>query len=204
MLPGAFRFVVGRTTIPMDVVARLEPAFIAANRSGDRRAERQCVAEHLSSIEWRWPWFEGWAERFHDLGIEPYVWRSFREAIDRRDGGDADIRPFLVGHTIASRANTKKGLATASQISDRRWPRFMVGDGCRAEALVAKEAWPAVAQGDLRILPPLFPGDRTLLQWLTKWELERRPGLYTAWEPRPAEPVSQASVLAALMADELG
>lgn len=200
----AFQSIVGRTSIPSDVVERLEPIFIAAHRSGLPREEARRMDEHLAPVTWRWPWFEEWVERFKNLGIEPYLWRSLREETDRRGRGDADIRPRLLGYTISAHAYRIRDIVATLRIPDRRWPRLSVVGGCPAEDLAAREVWPAIARGELSILPPIFPGDRTSLQWLTAREIERRPTLYRDWMVKPAEPVTHASLLAVAVASALG
>jgi hypothetical protein len=200
----AFRSVVGRTSIPRDVAERLEPIFMAAHRSGSSREEARCTEEHLAPVTWRWPWFEEWVERFRTLSIEPYLWRSIRDEIDHRDQGDADIRPRLLGFTISMRAYRIRDIVVTLRIPDRRWPRLSVVGGCPAEDLTAREVWPAIARGDLALLPPVFPGDRTSLQWLTARDIERRPTLYRDWMVKPAEPVTHAALLAVVVASALG
>ncbi len=81
----------------------------------------------------------------------------------------ADVRGRVLAHTVASIAYSAQHFAGWSRLShggigtewEYRWPRIEMAAGCPAEDLAAREAWGAIRTGDLRGLPPFFPGDRT-------------------------------------------
>lgn len=168
LLHQSWRFVADGVAGAETVLARFAEPWATAIHYGDdlRKLERR-LADELHGVDWRWPWFEQWARTFLAWRAWPHMWSKIEKALADEDE-DADVRDViddqvgrLIIHTAAKvfymRRNVLKGACV-----DWPWRLVFIDDpGGVAERRAGSPYRDAVTRGDLSVLPPFFPGDRT-------------------------------------------
>jgi hypothetical protein len=146
------------------VIEQFSLRYIQAHKSGSPRAEQQAAYDTILKTQWTWHEFDKWHSLFSQQKKWPYLWRQQRlnELPDdesyKSEYWQQRILRILV-HTISMRAYAIRD--EQLKIGNGMKERFAddVGDECEVEAMICKQ----FNAGDLKGLPPFFPGDRTSL-----------------------------------------
>lgn len=158
------RSLLAGTDIPEDKQAELR-ALMQGDFWDDPR-NSWAVHTTLAGVDWQWPWHSEWAARFDALGALPYMWRNDDRHAGkaRRELGGYDHRIKLLCHT-ASFLHYRDARRVQARALESGWCRFLPPrDEPAAVERIIDDYIIAYAVGDGPVeLPPLFPGDRTLV-----------------------------------------
>jgi hypothetical protein len=119
----------------------------------------------IAGEAWTWPWFEEWHNFFETEDLWPYMWPAFEpdedelddySVVERAEFRRRAVAP-LISHAAAMTAYRDVALSKAPPSA--KWRLSSTGDS--TEERIANQYRPAIERGDLRVLPPFFPGDRT-------------------------------------------
>lgn len=159
----AFRECAQATSIASQLVESGAEAFAAAWAEGRSHwTIVKTVQAAIVETAWDWPTFDRWAQRFTGMGAWPRMWEDL--VTNGVLKAEPNRLPLLV-HFASSTAARSRDIALWRQLEQPLYPLLsVVRDAWQAEAIIASEAWPRIARGDLSVLPPFFPGDRTMLR----------------------------------------
>jgi hypothetical protein len=163
-----FDLIVGPIGLPDDLRSALFADYAHAHKSGDPRAEGAAFAGLLSGINWRWPWFEEWHQRFTVLGAWPRMWRHF--------SAETEIGALrLLAHTLSRASVSARKRDDGLRLARYRNPQwtwgmpapermefrfFRVVDEPQPVLDIIEHYIDAFGNGT-GAWPPFFPGDRT-------------------------------------------
>jgi hypothetical protein len=178
---AAFRRIGPTLEMPETAREELRRRFQVDERSGKPAREMQGVNEVLSSVVWRWPWFEQRAAEFAEEGMLPRAWE---EANIAPGDGWHDIphgaKVRFVFDALMSALQTEKRLGDLSTMlagapSGAYWLDLRSGDQrCPATGVTIEKHRAAIRGGDHALLPPFFPGDRSYVELSDARSEERR------------------------------
>lgn len=150
--------------IDPEVINQFSSLYIQAHQSGSPRAEQQAAYDTISKTRWKWPEFEKWRAVFIENEQWPYTWK--RQRLHEMPDGNEQQEEYwqqriarILVHTITMRAYSLRD--EQERIENRMQQRFAekTDDVCEVEAEICRQ----YDAGELKGLPPFFPGDRTSL-----------------------------------------
>ncbi|MGV1823752.1 hypothetical protein [Agrobacterium vitis] len=136
-----------------------------------RKFEKVLVSR-LGTVEWKWPWFETSLEMFREWDVWPQMWPDLtpdEEVVELEEYSADELAIFrreqispLISH--AASKIYYRSLSMRLMPTGITWRLAYTSD--TAEKLAAEPYEAAILAGDISILPPFFPGDRTSLQFV--------------------------------------
>jgi hypothetical protein len=177
-----------------DVLAAIKPRFVANIVAGLAMPDvEDDLADQLAVRDWTWPWFEDSYAMFDEWRMWPNVWPQLRPSDDGQDYSDADLaeyRKAAIAPLIISSAAMIffRDRHISKSHMHQTWRIVHTGD---AASMKSSERYSQkIKDGDLSVLPPFFPGDKTRIgaDNPLKPEDDKRPDAGAA----PAAPVAAA------------
>ena len=160
---SAWERVVAPMQLPSTLDEKLRDEWVTAHRAGDPRAEVRALVAGLEGVHWRWPWFDECATIFAHDAAWPHNWRRDGTVLPGFWKAPRFRCEILAITLYATRAAIDRAPGLAEIAARRGGYRLSVVLGCPVEAAVAARHAGAIEAGDLSIVPPFFPGDRTTL-----------------------------------------
>lgn len=163
----AWRSVVSQIEGDVAFFDRFGVEFVRLMIAGDAfRKFNSRLGEVMSNRQWTWPLLERWEALFATEGVSPYMW-DFEPPTHDRGGEKSAARSHgvakVITHTAAMRAYADRHARKSTSFFAAR---ALFKTDCPAENLVASRFEAAIAAGDLSVVPPFFPGDRTTLRYV--------------------------------------
>ncbi len=157
-----------------DELKTLREPFIEVMITGNvmRKLEKQ-AAETLGNVPWIWPWFEKWEAKFTQWDAFPYSWPDLLPDEDEIEEWSPEemavlrrqeMAPLIL-HTAEKIFYASKHMLpykTGDMRMPESWRLVQMDDPTENRIAATYEA--NIAAGDLSVVPPFFPGDRTTLQ----------------------------------------
>lgn len=163
-LQAAWDQVLAGAHLPGNLSERAFAAWAAAHRSGQPREEFRVLFELLAGTGWAWAEYDRWKAEFERGGRLPYMWEQ-ATCDTRPDPHGERPRCAILAHSLTITAYTLNNRSTVDANASRLGGyRLWVIPGCAVEAEIAARYAAQIEAGDLTVVPPFFPGDRTTLK----------------------------------------
>jgi len=151
--------------------------YVEGAPHGNVRDDQRICERLLTSVEWAWPWFDEWRDRFAAIGEWPHMWIKYAKleasppqwpleyVRTQRERERIALLVDTLWRAAAQARDLDSGREAIKLLGPGKFHWYLhTGEGVFHDRFVPRIA-ERIAVGDLSKLPPYFPGDRSIVQF---------------------------------------